>query len=208
MNIFIPKYLRERVKIIDQLYNMIRAYYEEYSQTKEEDSFDQFRFSRRNDYVVRFLDYVIPTKYITTEVNGETITVEDKTTRETALNYLSKLFYSVKGTYKVLDYLIDYNILNADENWWNLNNLNNNKVDISYTARSIDIKVDKLPDGLDRELYCDYLEKFLCALLYFEFLTINIGKMSTSMSEKTEVYLNRGQSFYQAFEINAEEVEL
>lgn len=208
MNIFIPKYLRERVKIIDQLYNMIRAYYEEYSQTKEEDSFDQFRFSRRNDYVVRFLDYVIPTKYITTEVNGETITVEDKATRETALNYLSKLFYSVKGTYKVLDYLIDYNILNADENWWNLNNLNNNKVDISYTARSIDIKVDKLPDGLDRELYCDYLEKFLCALLYFEFLTINIGKMSTSMSEKTEVYLNRGQSFYQAFEINAEEVEL
>jgi len=208
MNIFIPKYLRERVKIIDQLYNMIRAYYEEYSQTKEEDSFDQFRFSRRNDYVVRFLDYVIPTKYITTEVNGETITVEDKTTRETALNYLSKLFYSVKGTYKVLDYLIDYNILNADENWWNLNSLNNNKVDISYTARSIDIKVDKLPDGLDRELYCDYLEKFLCALLYFEFLTINIGKMSTSMSEKTEVYLNRGQSFYQAFEINAEEVEL
>ena len=208
MNIFIPKYLRERVKIIDQLYNMIRAYYEEYSQTKEEDSFDQFRFSRRNDYVVRFLDYVIPTKYITTEVNGETITVEDKATRETALNYLSKLFYSVKGTYKVLDYLIDYDILNADENWWNLNNLNNNKVDISYTARSIDIKVDKLPDGLDRELYCDYLEKFLCALLYFEFLTINIGKMSTSMSEKTEVYLNRGQSFYQAFEINAEEVEL
>lgn len=208
MNIFIPKYLRERVKIIDQLYNMIRAYYEEYSQTKEEDSFDQFRFSRRNDYVVRFLDYVIPTKYITAEVNGETITVEDKTTRETALNYLSKLFYSVKGTYKVLDYLIDYDILNADENWWNLNNLNNNKVDISYTARSIDIKVDKLPDGLDRELYCDYLEKFLCALLYFEFLTINIGKMSTSMSEKTEVYLNRGQSFYQAFEINAEEVEL
>lgn len=208
MNIFIPKYLRERVKIIDQLYNMIRAYYEEYSQTKEEDSFDQFRFSRRNDYVVRFLDYVIPTKYITTEVNGETITVEDKTTRETALNYLSKLFYSVKGTYKVLDYLIDYNILNADENWWNLNNLNNNKVDISYTARSIDVKVDELPDGLDRELYCDYLEKFLCALLYFEFLTINIGKMSTSMSEKTEVYLNRGQSFYQAFEINAEEVEL
>lgn len=208
MNIFIPKYLRERVKIIDQLYNMIRAYYEEYSQTKEEDSFDQFRFSRRNDYVVRFLDYVIPTKYITTEVNGETITVEDKATRETALNYLSKLFYSVKGTYKVLDYLIDYNILNADENWWNLNNLNNNKVDISYTARSIDVKVDELPDGLDRELYCDYLEKFLCALLYFEFLTINIGKMSTSMSEKTEVYLNRGQSFYQAFEINAEEVEL
>lgn len=208
MNIFIPKYLRERVKIIDQLYNMIRAYYEEYSQTKEEDSFDQFRFSRRNDYVVRFLDYVIPTKYITTEVNGETVTVEDKTTRETALNYLSKLFYSVKGTYKVLDYLIDYNILNADENWWNLNNLNNNKVDISYTARSIDVKVDELPDGLDRELYCDYLEKFLCALLYFEFLTINIGKMSTSMSEKTEVYLNRGQSFYQAFEINAEEVEL
>ena len=173
MNIFIPKYLRERVKIIDQLYNMIRAYYEEYSQTKEEDSFDQFRFSRRNDYVVRFLDYVIPTKYITTEINGETITVEDKTTRETALNYLSKLFYSVKGTYKVLDYLIDYNILNADENWWNLNNLNNNKVDISYTARSIDVKVDKLPDGLDRELYCDYLEKFLCALLYFEFLESN-----------------------------------
>lgn len=208
MNIYIPKYLRERVKIVDQLYNMIREYYDEYSKTTEPDSFDQFRFSRRNDYVVRFLDYVIPLKYTTAEINGETVSVEDKTTRETALNYLSKLFYSVKGTYKVLDYLIDYNILNADNNWWDLNNSNSNKVDISYTARSIDIKVDKLPDGLDRELYCDYLEKFLCALLYFEFLTINIGEMSSSMSERTEVHLNRGQSFYQAYEVDAEEVEL
>jgi len=176
MKLFIKENLRA-IPIINQLYNIVRAYGLTYSGEDEQDSMEDYKYSLRNDHVQRFIDYV---------TLGET----DAVVRKNKITYLTALFYSVKGTYKVFDYMIDYAL--AD-------------IDITYTAKNISISINTIPESLDRDLFCTYLEKFLSALLYFESLDITISTLSVSVMDNTVAALNHGKAYYQYYEAREEE---
>lgn len=190
MKVYIKEHLK-RIPIVDQLYNMIV----EYSRTYEDDdrdNFDDYRYFLRNDAVIRFLDYVVPTEE---EFKARGL---DPESRPSYISYLSALFYSVKGTYKVLDFILDYDLFQTSKGEENQGPDTTTK--ISYTARSITIEIDTLPATLDRDLFCNYLEKFLCTLLYFESLTITINSIGTSIVDTTQASLNHGEAFFQYYE--------
>lgn len=186
MKIYIKENLRE-IPIFNQMYQLIKAYGEKYGASGEEDSMTDYRYSLSNDYVFRFIDYVIPEE-------------EDPEVRKNKVTYLTSIFYLTKGTYKVLDYLLDYDLFQTTGGEGK-----DTTTAISYSARNISIDVKSLPQRIDRELFCDYLEKFLCALLYFESLTINVDGIRESLVDNTTAALNHGQIYFQYYEAREEE---
>lgn len=195
MKIYIKEHLRE-IPIINQLYNMVVEYGKAY-EDDDKDSFDDYRYHLRNDAVLRFLDYVVPSEEEFTERSL------DPSSRSSYINYLSALFYSVKGTYKVLDFILDYDLFQTSKG--DPDQTPDTTTKISYTARTISIEIENLPGTLDRDLFCSYLEKFLYTLLYFESLSITINSTSAEIVDTTIASLNHGEAFYQYYEAREEE---
>jgi len=169
MKIYIPKHLRE-IKIIEQLYQMMTSYGEQ--AVDEIDSFSDFQWSLSNDPVKRFLGLCIPKR-------------DDQTSEDYSsnINYLATLFYSVKGTYKVFDYLLYYGVIDSD------------KSKINYTARSISIEIGEILVGKD--LFCSAMEDFLKTLLYFESLEIIIDSAGINLEGSIVNHLGHGEIYYQ-----------
>lgn len=135
------------------------------------DSFSDYQWSLSNDPVKRFIDLCLP---------------KDLVDRQDTINYLSALFYSVKGTYKVFDYLIFHNLIDSSRSR------------ITYTAREIKIEISKI--GVNKEIFCSALEDFLEALLYFESLKIYIDDIDLEMTGNLTTQLNHGEVYYQYYE--------
>ena len=171
MKIYIPKHLRN-IRIIEQLYQMMSSYGEQ--AVDEVDSFSDFQWSLSNDPVKRFLSLCIPKR-------------DDQTSEDYSsnINYLTTLFYSVKGTYKVFDYLLYYGVIDSD------------KSRINYTARSISIEIGEISVGKD--IFCNALEDFLKTLLYFESLEIIIDSAGINLEGSIENHFNHGEVYYQHY---------
>ena len=181
MKVYIKENLRD-IPIFGNMYRLIKAYSEKYGSEAEIDSWEDYRYSLNSDNVKRFLDYVIPD------------TVEDKKER---VSYLTNLFYLTKGTYKVLDYLLDYDLFGTTGDEEGLDST----TEISYSARTIVINIKKIPSRFEYDTFCEFLEKFLCTLLYFESLTIVIESHETMLEDTTISSLNHGEIFYQYYEV-------
>ena len=176
MKIYIPKHLR-KIKLIDMLYNMIRNY--EY--TAETDSFSDYQYIMKTDPVRRFLNLI----YV-----GE----EDEKIEK--INYLATLFYSVKGTYKVLDYITAFGIL---KDWENIDTT----TQITYTVRTLSMTVESI--SVDKTLFCEYFEGFICALLYFKSIILDIGEIRAEVDGNAVTSINSGSFLFQYYEAKEEE---
>lgn len=170
MKIYIPSHLRN-IGVIEMLYQMIKNTPDTADST---DSFSDYRYTLRTDPVRKFLNLTYPSAW----------SEQDK---ENKINYLSSLFYSVKGTFKVLDYIIAFGILS---DWEDRDSVNK----ITYSSRKISIHLKSI--GTDKTLFCDYLEKFLCALLYFDELDITIDEISSDIADNAVISINSGYSYY------------
>lgn len=168
MKIYIPKHLRD-IELINRLYKMIIEQSKQDEGSK--DSFSDYQWSLSNDPVKRFIDLCLP---------------KDLVDRQDTINYLSALFYSVKGTYKVFDHLIYHNLIDSSRSR------------ITYTAREIKIEISKI--GVNKEIFCSALEDFLEALLYFESLKIYIDDIDLEMTGNLTTQLNHGEVYYQHYE--------
>ena len=175
MKIYIPSHLR-KIGLIDMMYQMI-SHYTTLLESSE-DSFDDYHYILKIDPVRKFLNLVYPNSW-PEEIKEETIT------------YLSSMFYSVKGTFKVLDYLVNYGILSG---WTNKDVTSQ----ISYSSRKVSISIALVTQ--DEKLFCEYLEQFLCALLYFDELEISIEKIETEVNDRSTTSINHKASFYQYYE--------
>jgi hypothetical protein len=206
MQIYIPKYLGERIPILKQLSEIVTGYGKKYSKDEDIDSFSDYKYSLRNDSVVRFLDYVIPD----IDEFKSRFPDQDETNiiqlRNNHISYLTVLFYSVKGTYKVLDYITEYDLFQTSKGKKSQGQDLTTK--IAYTTKSISIEIQSIPVTLDRGVFCSYLEKFLNELLYFEFLTINIKTISAEITDSTTTTLNHGDAYYQYYQVNIKEEDL
>ena len=206
MQIYIPKYLGERIPILKQLSEIVTGYGKKYSKDEDIDSFSDYKYSLRNDSVVRFLNYVVPGiddfkfRFPTLD-QAEIVQL-----RNDYINYLTVLFYSVKGTYKVLDYITEYDLFQTSKG--KVSQGQDLTTKIAYTTKSISIEIQSIPVTLDRDVFCSYLEKFLNELLYFEFLTINIKTISAEITDSTTTTLNHGDAYYQYYQVNIKEEDL
>ena len=208
MKIYIPEHLKS-IHIIKQLYEMIKSYGEDIKWNQvTPSSFDNYKFSLKTDPVISFLDLILPSwvdlvrngvssRY--DPINKTVYTIENNTLTDTGfwddkllpvieeerkkkISYLSSMFYSVKGTFKVLEYLKLFGIFG------------NSLKDIRYTTKSIDIKIDSI--NVDRDQFFSMIEAFLGTLLYFEELNITIGESKIEFNGELKVNIDTGEFYY------------
>lgn len=157
MKIYIPDHLRN-IGIIDQLSRMIEEYELTYSsESLVQGSFDDYNIYSGSDPVKNFLRLCISKPSIP----------EDQDYNE-VINYLSKLFYSVKGTVQVFNYMLQYLPLRFDG-------------EIIYDSKEITINFKDL--SVENEtLFYNLLKKFLDALIYYTKLNTNISSGSINLT--------------------------
>ena len=168
MLINIPAHL-EKLEIISQLSKMIKGYSEYYKETSN--SFDYYYYYYSSDKVKNFIEFCISQSSISSENEYSGV-----------VDYLTKLFYSVKGTLKVFDYMKKYLQITF-------------KGDIIYTINEIIIDVDEITT-IDMSLFIKSMKEFIGVLLYYGELKSSIdtiilliqGKISSTTATEIIKY--------------------
>lgn len=173
MNIFIPENLK-KIKVISQLCKMIEDY-SNYYEEEPADSFNDYDFYMSYDPVKKFITLCLPEEEFYDKWSSD----QDY---DTIINYLSRLFYSVKGTRMVLEYMRTYLDLTFIG-------------DIIYSPGYISFKLDTLNIS-DEAVFRDLLEGFLSALLFYENLDINIAKLNLTIEDQITSYIQGGVITY------------
>lgn len=182
MKIYIPKHLRN-IELIDQLYRMIESYEEQYTQSQK-GSFDDYYVYSGSDPVKNFLRLCIPESSLPADQDYEE-----------AINYLSKLFYSVKGTIQVFNYMIQYLPLDFDG-------------EIIYDSGEITVNFENL--SVENEsLFYELLKGFLDALTYYTRLNTNIGSGSIDLiiQSKFQNYIGANLRSYNKMTVTPYEID-
>lgn len=165
MKIYVPPHLRD-IKIVDQMCKMI----EEYNSTDESgnyvyfkpesDPFSDYQNSLSSDLVKRFVDLCISSNF------PDTPNLKD------VVNYVTRIFYSTRGTLRIFDYMTDYLGLEF-------------KNDFTYTVKVL--RFSLLPSPVTSSLLFDqYLRDFLGKLLYYQNIDIDLGKVTITLISNLE----------------------
>lgn len=158
MKIFIPPHIR-KIGVVQDLCSLITGYAElKLNQEKEKDSLDHFYYYKTLSY-----DSVKSFIGICKSYNNQ----NDNSIIESEINYITNLFYSVKGTIKVFEYLTRFlDIVLDDYNY-----------DIRTGELYINLNVDTYNNIFmkDEETFKNSFEKFLKAVLYIKNLSINVS---------------------------------
>ena len=175
MELYIPENLR-RIPVISQLCKLVEEY-AKYYEEEPADSFNDYDFYLSYDPVKKFIGLCIPEeKFEDQKARGEVWSKDQDYT--TIVNYLSKLFYSVKGTRLVLDYMKKYLDLKFVG-------------EIIYTPGYIKFSLDTINIS-DEYLFRDLMDGFLKALLFWSELYVNIAHLSLNIDETIESYIQGG----------------
>jgi hypothetical protein len=170
MKIFIPNHLRDLV-VVDQLAKLLTAYNAE--KTDKETAADGINQDKCIDPVKKFI-------YMKLNPEDEMFTTGSQNYAD-VVNYLTTLFYSVKGTQKVLEYMIKY--------------LGFSNKDIIYDAKTISIFPPKEQLG-DETLYYNTLLHFLEELLYFQDFKTDLGSISLVIDHKVSTRVQAGSNIH------------
>ena len=204
MDLYIPQHLR-RIKLLEHLIVLLQ----DYRRKEEVESFDKYREILKTDPVKRFLDLVLflnekrEIEDVENRISeGENVSTEEKERieeikqwRRNCINYITTLFYSVKGTFKVIHFIIDYKVLDLDY-------ISDEDRGIDYTVSKIEIRLRSIPPNMDDELFCKSLEEFLCALLYFGTFHLEINNVITEINDNTTSSIDKGNIlFYQKYNL-------
>lgn len=169
MKVYIPKYLR-KIKIIDQLYNIILSY----SEVAQEpgDAFSDYRYRQKTDPVRAFLNSQVPEEV---GQDGKVYVKGTDQLYQSVVTYLAELFYEVKGTTKVFDYMTEYlGLGDTGEDWYR------------YSPQRLEITLNTTKIS-DIAQFNQLLTEFLRSLLYFGELSIN-GSIELKVSEELKMY--------------------
>lgn len=170
MKIFIPKHLRN-LTVVDQLAKLLSAYNSE--KVGEKLSSDGINQDKCTDPVKKFI-------YMRLDSEAEMFATGIQNYAD-VVNYLTALFYSVKGTQRVLEYMIKY--------------LGFNEKEIIYDAKTISIfpSEDTL---VDETLYYNSLLLFLEELLYFEDFKTDLGSVNLVIDHKVSTKVHAGSDIH------------
>lgn len=155
MKIYIPQHLKQ-LEIIDTLSKMILEYGKYWS--GEMNSFSDFYSYLKKDPVQKFLSSCL-----------NTATLAPGQDPEVVLTYITKLFYSVKGTSKVFDYMKKYLGLNISG-------------DIIYNPELTEIVISSIELD-DESTFIESFQEFLKALLIFKDIQISIPEINLVLQD-------------------------
>ena len=175
MIVHIPSHL-ELIPVVNQFSQMIQSYSELYPESTELGSFDYYYSHYSNDFVKQFIKL---------SLESQGIDPDDENT----VNYLTKLFYSVKGTQKIFEYMHKYLGINFIG-------------DVSYSINEVVFEIEEVT-VTDISVYIKTLKEFLSALLYYYDLNIIIDLMNLKVSEVLSVYYSASAQKYKEFSVSA-----
>lgn len=145
MKIYIPRHLL-KLPLINQMAQLITEYAKDITEGEEW----QDNWLMRNDPVLKFLYICIGPE-----------SIKDEQDRDSIISYLARLFYSVKGTLKVFEYMKKYLGLKIDG-------------DIAYNVNEISLTVLDV-NQTNEENFAESLSNFLKALIYFKDIRLSMG---------------------------------
>lgn len=191
MKIFIPKHLRN-LKLIDDMARMI----EEYSKIQSGNSSESYSFrdyysTLAEDPVSKFIKLNFTEKKFEESIKGGVQTFSSPIAKlgirkatvsplassinftpdqkyDEVIRYLTKVFYSVKGTPKVFDYLEKY-LIETDK--------------INYDGGTINIEIDTITLE-DEGMWSSAFEKFLDSLCYFHTLDLKMDQVTIKIESE------------------------
>lgn len=177
MVIHIPNHLEKSLPIVKQLSDMIRSYSELYGNQDTLDSFDYYYTHYSSDSVKKFIETCLSKDDF-----------EDLEYYEGVVSYLTKLFYSVKGTSEVFRLMSEHlGVKFLGE--------------ISYTINSIDFELAEVTTG-DISVYIKTMTDFLSSLMYYGDLAVDIEVVNLKISEEISNYMSVGIQRYQEYTVN------
>lgn len=177
MNIYIPKHIK-KIGVVDKMCKLIEGYANSQYVVNIEDSFNNYNYYLKTDPVIKFLHICI-----SRDTWNNNHPSEDY---DSVISYISRLFYSTKGTCKVFDYIQKYLELDI--------------YDIQYTVKklSFTIREVNLVD-IDEKVFYDSLIDFLEALLYFGEVTIRIENIKLWLSNTLQNYIGEKTITYKEY---------
>lgn len=166
MVIYIPNHLKSSIPILKTLSDMVVEYNKSYSK-KSLDSFEDY-----------YLHYSINTikSFIELSLGSQEKSISKDNNREDVINYLVKLFYSVKGTPKIFEYMEKYLGIKFKGGIDN----------IRYTVNEVIFDIDEISVD-DIQTYIDSLKNFLSSLLYYGDLITEISKINLTIKDTINV---------------------
>lgn len=153
---------------------MIEKYGSEYKVT--ESSFSDYQTNMKIDPVLRFVGFCVKKKEDQSEEEYEAI-----------LSYIVRLFYSVRGTKRVFDYISRYLGIRFAG-------------DPIYTSKSISFSIDNNTSSYDVSLFNTYLIEFLDTLLYYENLGYKVD-WNLDITGEEELYCGMNIMTYKLYKL-------
>lgn len=162
MNIYIPKHIKN-IPVVSKMCDLINAYNNSgmYYDSNSQDPYNDYYYYLKTDPVARFLHFCLHTTNWEEEHPGEDY--------ESAIYYLSKIFYSSKGTYGLFDLMsryLGFKIVSVEYNGWRLR----------LTIDSVTLS------DIDEITFFNAFYDFLNALLYFGGCDIDIENINLLIS--------------------------
>ena len=175
MRIYIPQHLK-KLGIFRDLGRMVEEYEKTYQDTTS--SFTDYQNYMKIDPVLRFVSFCIKQR------DGQT---EEEYTA--ILEYVTRLFYSVRGTRRVLDYIGRYLGIRFIGN-------------PIYTVKSISFSIANDTEWYDVSLFNIYLLDFLSTLLYYENISYKVD-LNLEIEETKDIYMGIGIKTYKIYKIES-----
>lgn len=187
MIIYIPNHL-EKLPIIEQFSKMVQGYSElQQDSLAISGSFDYYYSYYSNDYIRKFIELSLN---LNKDYNDSgSIDSEDSEIRENIINYLVKLFYSVKGTNKVFEYMKEFLGIEFIG-------------DIRYTINEVAFEIAEVTT-LDISVYIKTMKEFLSALLFYYDLDLIIDLMNLKLKEILSLSVSADIQKYKEFTVSA-----
>lgn len=175
MRIYIPQHLK-KLGIFRDLGRMVEEYEKTYQNPTS--SFTDYQNYMKIDPVLRFVSFCI--KQEDGQTDEEYIAI---------LNYVTRLFYSVRGTRRVLDYVGRYLGIKFIGN-------------PIYTVKTISFSIANQTEWYDVSLFNSYLLDFLSTLLYYESISYKVD-LNLEITETKDMYMGIGLKTYKIYKIES-----
>lgn len=184
MIIYIPSHLEKTIPIVKQLSSMIQGYSEEYGTQDSLGSFDYYYTHYSSDAVKKFIELcLLREDYEEDYEDGY---------YDGMINYLTKLFYSVKGTLKVFQYMEEYLGIEFKTN--------TEGAKFKYSINEVQFEIEEVTTT-DISVYISRMKDFLSALLYYGDLGAIIDTVNLIISEEISNNGTLGINRYKEFTV-------
>lgn len=173
MRIYIPDHLK-KLGIFRDLIKMVEGYEQEYQDSVT--SFTDYQSYMKIDPVLRFVGFCIKRRDGQAEEEYQAI-----------LEYVTRLFYSVRGTKRVFDYITRYLGIQFIGN-------------PIYTVKTVSFTIANQTEWYDVSLFNTYFLDFLNTLLYYESISYRVD-LGLEIKDTMDTYLGVGMKTYKIYRI-------